>query len=159
MGLDSDQKLLNKSIAYSTRLLANREYSRKSLEQKLRQKGFSKSIAVQTLEYLTSNNWQCDQRFSESFVRSRINKGQGETRIRYELSQHGVNQQMIEQAFSCNSVDWQELCEQVCERKSNILSHTDKLKSKLKLERFLKYRGFSSEQIYAAINKVEKKWE
>lgn len=153
-GDSSDAKLINKAIAYSTRLLASREYSRKSLTLKLRSKGYSIGQSNAALDYLVENNWQSDQRFCESFIRRRVLKGQGETRISYELSQHGLQNAMISKAFEEEPVDWQALCDQVCDKKSASLVSGEPLKNKIKLERFLKYRGFSSEQIRNSISKV-----
>lgn len=153
-GNDSEAKLVNKAIAYTTRLLSSREYSRKSLTQKLALKGYSRSQSEKALEFLIANNWQCDIRFAESFIRSRVLKGQGESRINYELSQHGINSHKISELLEQQDVDWQELCNRVCEKKVNTLSAGDDLKSRIKIERFLKYRGFNGEQVRQAIAKT-----
>ncbi len=153
LGSDKNHKIINKGIAYSTRLLASREYSKIGLTKKLFEKGYSKTQANEVLDYLLENNWQSDERFCESFIRSKINKGCGEQRIRFELAQHNLSQHLIDKAFEMQSEDWQALCDKVCEKKARSIDWTEALKAKQKIERFLKYRGFSGSQIQKAIYK------
>ena len=148
-----DPKRVNKAIGYACRVLGMREYSQKSMRQKLQLKQYNSAEIDQTIEFLLENNWLSDQRFCDVFVRSKVNKGQGQARIQYELSQKGISQLMIEQAILEQDIDWQVVCDDVAKRKVDSASIKNNIKDRQKIERFLRYRGFSGEQIRKSMNK------
>ena len=76
--------------------LARREYGQVELVKKLAGKGYDRKIAEQAVVKLSAEGLQCDQRFAESFVQSRINQGKGPVRIRLDLSQRGVADAVID---------------------------------------------------------------
>jgi len=144
---------VNKAIAYACRVLGMQEHSQKSLGQKLKLKGYNSPEIAQAIEFLLENNWLSEQRFCEVFIRSKINRGQGLTRIQYELARKGISQPMIEQTLSRVEVNWQRECDQVTLRKIRASSIESNMKDRQKLERFLRYRGFSGEQVRKSMNK------
>lgn len=148
-----DSKRVNKAIAYACRVLGMREYSQKLMRQKLKLKEFHTAEIEPTIEFLLENGWLNDKRFCEAFVRSKVNKGQGQTRIQYELSQKGISQTMIEETFLEQNVSWQVVCNDVAKRKIESASIENNIKDRQKLERFLRYRGFSGEQVRKSMNK------
>ena len=79
--------------------LARREYGQTELIKKLADKGFERRIVEQEVRILTEENLQSDERFSESFVQSRINQGKGPIRIRLDLGQRGISDAVIEMAI------------------------------------------------------------
>lgn len=83
-----------------------------------------------------------DQRFAESYLRSRSRAGFGPVRIKSELKQRGVTivpQQMHE-------IDWFELILDVRSKKFGVALPND-LKGKAKQIQFLSYRGFPKDLI------------
>ena len=147
-----DPKRVNKAISYACRLLGMREYSNKSLREKLKSKGYDLLESEQAVTYLLENNWLSDQRFCEVFIRSKISRGQGLNRIQYELVQKGISQRLIEQSLSALEINWQAQCDEITRRKMESAVLENNLKDRQKLERFLRYRGFSGEQIRKSIN-------
>ncbi|TQV76580.1 regulatory protein RecX [Aliikangiella marina] len=150
------EKSLNKAIAYACRLLGVREYAQKMILKKLTDKGFDNKIALQTLEFLVDNGWQSDQRFCESFIRGRVAKGQGYRRIKFELAQKGIDEQLSRNGFEQLEIDWQEVCNSVAIKKIATIKDIRESKARLKVERFLQYRGFSNDQIRTAIDSQSK---
>ena len=71
-------------------LLARREHTRKELTTKLATKGFQDDVIEQTINRLTEEGLQSDERFTEAFVTMRTKKGQGPLRILKELQERGV---------------------------------------------------------------------
>ena len=75
--------------AFAYRLLGRREYSVYELGQRLRQKWRSvediDALADELVEALLEENLVSDERFAESFVRSRIQRCQGPLKIKAEL--------------------------------------------------------------------------
>ncbi|TQV81506.1 regulatory protein RecX [Aliikangiella coralliicola] len=148
-----DPKRVNKAIAYAARLLGVREYARRTLNQKLLTKGYTEEEADEVMAYLVQHNWISDERFCESFVRSKAARGQGLTRIRAELYQHGIEQSLIDEVVELQDICWQQLCDETAAKKAVVVGISNEPRSRAKLERFLRYRGFSSEQIVHSINK------
>ena len=144
-------KQTNKAISYSCRLLGMREYSEYSLRQKLLARGYLTNEIEATIAFLLENNWLSDQRFCEVYIRSKSNRGQGLQRINYELKSKGISSSMIEAVLVENPIDWQQICNDTCIKKIESSNLTPELKCRQKLERFLRYRGFSGEDIRASI--------
>ena len=146
---DNDVKIITHTI---TRLLSMREHSKHELLEKLVRKGLDERLCRQQIAKFTEQNIQSDTRFVESFIRSKVSKGQGEQRIRAELSQHQVDDSDIHQALSELEIDWYELAMQVYQKKYRGVPAED-WKEKQKRARYLQYRGFNLDQInYAQEN-------
>ena len=128
-------------------LLARREHSQKELSRKLAQKGFAKEAIEQTLKKLILYDLQSDQRFAESYVRSRKLSGVGPRRIAIELSMRGVQDGLIDSAIYHEDNHWQAELTQVWEKKFDNKDQTVNKKTLEKEYRFLLQRGFDPEQI------------
>lgn len=134
-------------------LLSRREYSLHELFQKLEPRSQNEAQVHSLLEKLVDAGYQNDQRFAESFLRSRINRGLGPMRIQRELKEKGIDLHMIEQIFS-DDIDWFQIAYESGSKKSRSLDLAD-YKQKQKLYRYLAYRGFSTEQILYAIKQLQ----
>ncbi len=129
--------------------LARREYGRNELIKKLADKGYDFKVAQQAIQQLTDEGLQCDDRFAEAFVQSRINQGKGPVRIRLDLSQRGVSDAVTEMAIDESAADWHGLARDVRLRKFGDAEPVD-FKAKAKQMRFLQYRGFEQSHVQAA---------
>ncbi len=89
-------------------LLARREHSVFELRQKLRQKGALSAEIDDVLQRLVERNYQSDERFALSYVRTRVAAGFGPIRIRVELVARGVAPELIDTALSRSDVFWQQ---------------------------------------------------
>jgi regulatory protein len=130
-------------------LLSRRECSRHELYQKLIARTSSEMYLLQLLDQLEQAGYQNDQRFTEAFIRSRINRGLGRMRIERELKEKGIEQDLIEQCLQAD-IDWFELAYDSGSRKFHSLDLND-YKEKQKAFRYLAYRGFSMDQIHFAV--------
>lgn len=131
-------------------LLARREHSVLELRRKLAKRDMSGEVAEQALQGLVADGLLDESRFAESFVSSRISKGQGPLRIRGDLSERGVAGELVEQALESTDCDWFELARQVRARRFGPEAPGD-YPERARQSRFLQYRGFSSEQIRFAV--------
>lgn len=132
-------------------LLARREHSFQELNTKLKRHfRDNPDLIVQELQKLSEQRLQSDSRMVEAFVRSRINKGQGSVKIRAELRNRGIADNLIEKGILDAEVDWFALIERVTERKFGNSKVVD-LREKARRARFLQQRGFSFEQISAVL--------
>ena len=131
--------------------LAMREHSRYELKKKLLKKNYSENVDLEKiLDEIEASDYLSDQRFAESFIRSRVSRGQGKIKIINELKQRGVNAVLIKISMQESNVDWFDLANQIRERKFGENIPAD-YKEKTKQMRFLSGRGFDSEMIRYAV--------
>ncbi|UYO75348.1 recombination regulator RecX [Halomonas qinghailakensis] len=138
----------------AVQLLARREHSRAELTRKLQQRSFQADAIAACLDALQEQSLQSDERFAESFIRSRILRGQGLIRIKGELRQRGVDKETsvtaLETVEEQEAVDWFELARDTLARRFTTPGDTPK--DRAKRERFLATRGFDFEQIRYALS-------
>ena len=132
-------------------MLAGREYLRSQLATKLEKKFDNSPLIPDVLDRLASENLQSDSRFVEAFIRSRISRGQGYTRIRLDLKSRGAESTLIDQLLNEVDIDWFELAKITAQQKFGN-NHNVDAKEKAKRMRFLQYRGFSFDQIKYALD-------
>ncbi|KRG69210.1 recombinase RecX [Pseudoxanthomonas dokdonensis] len=89
-------------------LLTRREHSRRELARKLVERGVEAAEAEAVVERLAGEGWQDDRRYAELVVRSRVSGGYGPRRIRAELSQQGLEADLISEAMDGFDGDWTE---------------------------------------------------
>jgi regulatory protein len=81
------------------RMLATREHSRAELKRKLSAKAEEGDDVEAVLERMAETGLQSDERFAESYVRSRAAR-LGTSRLQYELVKRGVTQEVADTALS-----------------------------------------------------------
>jgi len=127
-------------------LLSRREHSRSELAQKLRQREFDSDEIEQALQQLQKENLQSDERYAESYLYQRAQKGFGPLRIAQELSQRGVSDSLLTRVMSSYSDSWSERMQ---EQRVKKFGHNipEDYAEKMKQARFLQNRGFSPESV------------
>ena len=130
--------------------LARREHSRRELMRKLATRGFPDDVVSRALDELERTGALAEARFTESFVRSRISKGQGPQRIRAELAQRGIADDEAAEVLRAADVDWLTTIRAVRAKRFGPELPRD-YAERARQARFLQYRGFDSAQIRAAL--------
>jgi regulatory protein len=135
-------------------LLARREHSIAELQQKLsshaRKKEIDVEIAANVVDELQGEGLVSDERFTEAFVRYRMNNGYGPVRIQSELRERGVNEKI--QASYLDFADPQWLEQIVLVRRKRFGdSLPEDYKERARQARFLQYRGFTTDQAKRAL--------
>jgi regulatory protein len=131
-------------------LLARREHSRRELTRKLAARGFPDDVIGPALSELERTGALVNARFTDSFVRSRVAKGQGPQRIRAELSQRGIADDEANDGLRAADVDWLATIRAVRAKRFGPELPRD-YAERARQARFLQYRGFDSAQIRAAL--------
>lgn len=131
-------------------LLARREHSIHELTSKLTKKAYSQQFIEQAISYLLENNLLSDDRFTESYVRSRQNKGVGPQKIKMELREKGIGDLLIEQYLLESSSVWYEIAENEYKKKYRAKPASD-YNTWVKQARFLQSRGFTNNHIYQVL--------
>jgi len=126
-------------------LLSRREHAVAELSQKLIDKGFDESFVVEALAQLVDDGLLSDARYADSYVRFRMNKGFGPVRIREELRQRGVANELINEFVDFQDRCWIESAKDAW-RKRFGGEFSDDMKARAKQLQFLQYRGFTSDQ-------------
>ncbi|MFN2381696.1 MAG: regulatory protein RecX [Guyparkeria sp.] len=90
-------------------LLARREHARLELARKLADRGFAADEVETVLDRLAEEGWQSDRRYAESLIRARSSRRYGPDRIANELSQQGVDEAVVGEAFAAEPRDWADL--------------------------------------------------
>ena len=127
-------------------LLARREHSASELLQKLKQRDHDTDEILQVIEQLQADSLQSDARFAESFINQRVNSGRGPVKIRHELRQKGVSEDITESLLEPFADQWQAHMVDQRIRKFGSDIPAD-YAQKMKQARFLQNRGFSPESV------------
>lgn len=131
-------------------LLARREHSLVELRKKLLARGFERELICACLRNLEHEGLLSDTRFTESFVRARVARGQGPVRIRLALRERGVAEDDIEDQLAACGIDWPELARAVRRKRFGEETPQD-FRGRSRQARFLEYRGFTAAQVEAAL--------
>ncbi|MGI9275712.1 MAG: regulatory protein RecX [Endozoicomonas sp.] len=126
-------------------LLARREHSYVELERKLGSR-FPENLVSESLQRLVDEGLQSDERFVESYVYSRQQRGYGPVRIRSELHQKGVDSELVAGFLFEEDETWLEMASGLRVKKFGEAVPRD-AKSRAKQFRYLAQRGFSPRQI------------
>jgi len=151
-------------------MLAAREHSilelRRKLFNKLKKRLEQRELAVDehgdngsegekiieaVLQQLLDDKLLNEDRFAESFVRSRINKGFGPVKIKHELNERGISNDLINDHLETSYDFWQQHIEAAHHKRFGVEPPKD-YKEQSRQSRFLYQRGFSGELIHLFFN-------
>ena len=133
--------------------LSRREHTTKEIFFKLENRVDSIDILNAEIKKLEEEGLIDHQRFAEQYIHSRSAKGYGPLRIKQELKQRGVNED-IAQPF-LNNIDWTNFAIEVLKKKVNHEFPKETMQV-LKLKKFLNFRGFNFTQIEQAFSSYKK---
>lgn len=131
-------------------LLARREHGHVELARKLKLRGADAHMIEVELQRLTEDGLLSEERYLESYVRSRANEGRGPMRIREELTQRGLARADVDQALSEAQVDWDERMRELWQRRFD--GQIVDIKDKAKQSRFLAQRGYALDAIRSLLD-------
>lgn len=161
MDIDENQKAAKKkppnqtAIQCGVGLLARREHSEFELRQKLSAREYEANEIELAIERLLEKNYLCDTRFAQSTCRYRVNRGYGWRYIANELKQKGVCSTIIQQLQKNCEIDWYLQAELAYNKRFGEQWESEAQvdqKMQAKKIRFLQYRGFSSDEIFAIVS-------
>jgi regulatory protein len=141
-----------RTAAYA--LLAGRDFSRHELATRLLRKGYPQGHVTAAVEAVVREGLLREERFAEQFVHQLAQRGRGPLRVRLGLREKGVDAETVEQAFDASPTDWVQAAREARRRKFGAELPAGP-RERAKQARFLQYRGFSSDQIRAALGPGE----
>jgi regulatory protein len=144
---DADERTV-RTAGYA--LLAGRDFSRHELTERLLRKGYGAAVVAEAVTRIAAEGFLREERFAEQFVTQRAGRGHGPLRVRMGLREKGVEPDTIDQALHTTETDWIQAARAARRRKFGAELPADR-RERAKQARFLQYRGFSSDQIRAAL--------
>ena len=142
--------------------LARREHSLYELKTKLIRKfpDLSPKLVLAVLSRLTIEGLQSDERYTESRIRYRLERGFGYHHIRNDLISKGVDPYRVDQMLHPDDDCWLQKARELIEKR--LISPAGARRRVLayagpehkKLARFLEARGFSQRDIRVALDAV-----
>ena len=127
-------------------LLSRREHSFKEVIEKLKNRVNSEKRLFEELTKLKEENLQSDERFAESYTRSRSVKGFGPEKIFFELKSRGISENLISKIVYSEQINWMEIIKKEFRKKFSVNNDfTEEDISRAK--KFLLQRGFEFDQI------------
>ncbi|MDB6097173.1 MAG: recombinase RecX [Francisellaceae bacterium] len=143
--------------SHALALLTRREHGLYELKEKLLKKKFELNEIEVVLECLVQESLQSDERFTESFIRTSILKGQGFIRIKMELNRLRIDPEIIDKVIKNLAIDWQAIIRKVYNRRFKSQATTPQ--EWQKQMRFLLSRGFSSHDIKTVLKTPDEEFE
>lgn len=145
---DTDKKALDLAIRY----LGNREHSRKEIITKLQRKQFIGEVVEKTLNRLDELGLLDDRSFALNYVGSRSKKKpSGRYKLRYELRQKGISEEVIDEVLS--EYDSSSHCLDAALKKLPFLKGENRYRRR-KLHAFLMNRGFDTDTIRDTLDQI-----
>ena len=135
-------------------LLAGRDFSVHEMTERLLRRGYGAEVVAAAVASLVKEGFLREDRYAEQFVHQHSRRGRGPTRIRMELREKGVDGEAIDQALETAGTDWVAAAREARRRKFGAAPPAD-YRERARQARFLQYRGFSTEQIRAALGPLD----
>ena len=150
--MDSDTKSYQQAWDRAIGLLSRREHSEKELRAKLLRKDSAQAETIaQVIQDLKRRDYLSDQRFTDMFVQSRMERGDGPLKIRHELESRGIAESTINQHLNQSDQAWEDILLKVWSKKFGKVVPSD-YKEWARQARFLQNRGFTSELIRKVVS-------
>ncbi len=152
-GMDLDKNFIEnilkteeqqKANNYALNLLKYRWRTEKEIRDKLIKKEYDEHTVEETILYLKKYDFLNDKRFAETYTREKVeNKKLGSYRIKHELYNKGVSQEIIDEVLEDYSDDEYERALELGKKKIKSYKNDDKQAIYRKLGGYLQRRGYS----------------
>jgi regulatory protein len=133
------------ALAAAVVLLSRRDFCSAELAARLDADGFTGEAVQAALAELSERRYVDDERYARAFVAARTERGQGPLRIRRDLIELGLDTALADAALQGQADTqggWSRLAREVRIRRFGLTARQ---------ARFLQYRGFSNDDIRAAV--------
>jgi regulatory protein len=147
------EKPAQSAKAYAVWLLARQDYSAAALRRKLSSKGYDETEVEDAMVFVIGNRYQDDSRFAEQRSRGIENRA-GNRRIEMTLRQKGIEADLAKTQVQQLAPEEERVLHAVAKFQAQVKRDGMSQELKLKIYRFLAYRGFSSRAIRAGIESL-----
>jgi regulatory protein len=138
------------------RYLKYRPRTENEIIKKLCEKGFADDLVQQTIEYFKKIGSINDRQFTAIWIQSRLKRPLGIHRIRLELKEKGIGDDIISNALAHATDDY---CEHtavadLAKRRIRQYRHLNALTTKRRLYAYLIRRGFSNDAVIKTLKEL-----
>ncbi len=139
--------------SYAVWLLSRQDYSAASLRRKLSSRGYDDSEVDDAMAFVVDNKYQNDERFAEQRSRGSENRA-GNLRIEMTLRQKGIDAGLAKAQVQQLAPEEERVLHAAAKFRDQVRKNGMTQEMKMKVYRFLAYRGFSSKAIRAGIESL-----
>jgi regulatory protein len=139
--------------SYAVWLLSRQDYSAASLRRKLATRGYDDSEVDDAMAFVIDNKYQNDERFAEQRSRGSENRA-GNLRIEMTLRQKGIEADLAKAQVQQLAPEEERVLHAAGKFRDQVMKNGMTQEMKMKIYRFLAYRGFSSKAIRAGIESL-----
>ncbi len=141
----------------AVRLLGIREHNEFELREKLKKKGFDEIIIDDAIERLKNYDYLSEARYAESFLRSRLKKGETPWLAAQKARQRGADPQCLRQALAEaeQSFDAWQACRDVLDKRDPACMRKKDKRVWQRQIRYLQNKGFDTALILQVMNDEE----
>jgi len=146
---------LKKAKNLAFRLLKYRDRSERELVNRLRKKKVSKEVIEKVIAELKSLSLLDDRKFAKSWIQERIRRGYGLLKIKAELKEKGIDQDLLKDLLeNLNKDEW--VLPQIRELAQKRIKKYNKidLNVKRKVLSYLARRGFPYEKVIRVLKEL-----
>ena len=145
----------NRITSYAFYLISHKMYSKKSLTEKLIQKGFQADDVENTINKLVRLNYVNDEKFADELIKYLTSKGKGPFYIKNELKQQGIDNEIISKLLD-NKTEEEPYLQiiNIMKKKYPKFNGNDRNEIR-KIAMFFQRRGFSSQDIAKAFREYK----
>ncbi len=134
--------LFSKARDTAVKYLSFKSRTKKEIVLKLEEKDYPKDIIEKVIKLLEKYNYINDYNYAGSFLRDKFNlNGFGIERIKYELKQKGISEEITQKVIEDNPLNETEKAAELVRRKYG--EYNFDIKERRKIAGFLQRRGFS----------------
>ena len=130
--------------------------SKKILQSKLREEGFSENAVEQTMHFMQEYDFTDDVELAKSLVRSGVRKNSSTRQIKQKLYEKGISREDSSRVLDEMEIDEKENALEVAMKKYRSLKNKSKEEIIKKIRYALSYRAFSYDAMRYAVNEIEK---
>lgn len=141
------------------RLYRFRPRSEKELTEYLKTKGFSNNTIIKSIQYFTKIGMLDDRLFAQGWINSQLKKPFGIRRIRYELKEKGVADEILDEQFekATRHYDEIEILTALAQKQIAHYKNLDARTTQRRLFAYLTRRGFRNSSIQKIVFTLEKR--
>ncbi len=127
------------------------------IQEKVQSWGLSEAEAIKAVKYLEEQKFVDNSRYAKVFVKDKLKFNKwGRIKISYSLRQKDIPDEIISLALDeIDPGEFEEVLSGLLRTKLKSVGNIRTASNKAKLIRFAAQRGFTSEEIYRVIRKIE----
>ena len=137
------------AYTYAVRLLSQREFNTREMADRLANRDYDAEIVTEVIRQLKSDNYLSEQRYAESFLRSRIKRGEAPWLAAQKAKQKGAESSALQAALAeiSEAYDDEQVCRELLDQRDPGGLRFDDERVWQRQARFLRNKGHNSATI------------